>query len=386
MSSEVCTQFVSRALSNWNASDQKIKNPETGRPITIYKQTFKDLAQRCSMYNNCSMIHGLRNVNGFTCYLDSVLMVLFAVQNKLIDRYILDMTLDNDNVGQAVCDQDPQKNHAAIQKIQDELRRITFLIRNGEYVSFSHRVCTNLLKRLRRHCKRYLGTVYARFYEPVQNSASDFLAFILNVFGFSEKMHITLCTENAFKKRSTDARVAYRTKVINRDVSCLWVVPSDDLNKKRYLRSLLRQYSQTVLEQSQALYRDSDKKKENPMLYYERTVYWERLPPFFVMELSRVDLVSRKFIHTPIIPNISIGRRKLFGIVVHLGYVEPDDDNNSPTGTLVGSGHYVAYLKCKNEWFRYDDLRSKLRKIGGHKDLVQRSEVVNNGILFFYSL
>jgi hypothetical protein len=312
-------------------------------------------------------------------------MVLFAVQNKFIEKYVLDLTLENDSVGQQVCDQDPEKNLDAVQKIQDELRRITFLVRNGEYVSFSHRVCTNLLKRLKRHCKRYLGTVYARFYEPVQNSASDFLAFILNVFGFSEKMHITLFTENAFKKRPTDARIAYRTEVMNRDVSCLWVVPSDDLNKKCYLKSLLRQHSQTVLDQSQALYRETDKKKENPMLYYERTVYWERLPPFFVMELSRVDLVSRRFIHTPIIPNISIGRRKLFGIVVHIGYVEPDQDD-SPGGTLVGSGHYVAYLKCKDEWFRYDDLRSKLRKIGGHKDLVRRREVLNNGILFFYSL
>lgn len=392
---DVCEQFVGGALQNWDA--KQMKNPQTNRTIRYFKDRFNGLADRCSLYNDCGAIRGLRNVNAFTCYLDSVLMVLLAVRNKFIDRYILDRDLTIHNTPPTVCATDPRQNLAGVRKVQDEIRRLAFLIRNGHHVPEPVRVCRNLLRHLKRHCRLRLGTTYAAFYQETQNSASDFLAFILNVFSFCEEFHTRLITENLFRRVATDTGFAFTTRTTHDNVSCVWVVPHEDLQTPRRFRSLLHHESDTILRPTQAYFRQQDVERKNPFLFYRRVSYWEKIPPFFVVELSRVDLVSRQFLTTRVVPNKVIQRRKLFGVIVHVGYSGPESQATTPIRGYqtpesisdvgaVGSGHYTACLLCGNEWFGYDDLRSRLHKIGSFRDLVATTPVATHGVLFFYSL
>lgn len=95
----------------------------------------------------------------------------------------------------------------------------------------------------------------------------------------------------------------------------------------------------------------------------------------YIFNISRLNIMGQKInkkIYPDEIINIDNKNYHLFSIIVHMG--------------MGNSGHYYTYFLYKNKWYLYDDLRPAFMDVGNFNDLIQNSEIVNDGQLFLYKI
>lgn len=371
-----CTEFSEGVIQQWN--HKQVKNPFTNRTIRFFTRTFEDISNRCSMYNDCKTMKGLSNYKSFSCYLDSVLFLLLAIENKYVHRYILFKDLTVSNIGKECVKTDPEKNLQAVQSIQDALQKLCFEIRHGAYLSSIQ--CKDFLKILRSMCK---DTSYPKFYKTRQRAPNDFLSFLFEVFRIDDHLHLTILQKNQYKTSSGHKSFLrqFTTSTETKNAHCIWNVPVGVIGDKPcHLKEFMTIQEDDTL--SSPIFHEKDTGKLHPIAYYKTTRRYKKVPPFFVMEVSRIDPLTGIFVGTRITPDLHIKDVSLYGIIVHVGYIQQQVTGMQGS---VGSGHYIAYFACKGKWFEYNDLGPSLTYIGGYKDLLENTNVAEKGVLYFYS-
>jgi ubiquitin C-terminal hydrolase len=164
-------------------------------------------------------------------------------------------------------------------------------------------------------------------------------------------------------------------------------VPNEILNKNTEIKKLLSYKTKTLLDNNNPKYHQSDTQKKNPLLYFEKNIRLKIFPPYLVIHIDRVNPFLGTFNKIKITPNQEIKNLKLFGIVVQLGFQSGEKYTGWKKGMKmqIGGGHYISYFLCEDEWYSYNDLGPDIDYIGSYDDLLDESNVLTRGILYFYS-
>jgi len=372
MKSIECRLLTKRVIKNGKKGE--IINPKTNRSIKLFHPTFNKLNASCNMFTNCSTLRGMSNPLAFTCYIDTVLFLLLS--NTYIDKKILNKALTTDNIA-LMCNTNPQTNLEAVRGIQDELRLLSFRIKNMHHLPTEF-TCHSLLSRIKKLCPRSdLNKEFPKFYSRAQRSPLDVIHFFFRMFQF-DNYTITETKKSVFRK-TKHSPIAATSTTISKIKTCIWQVPSYSIQRPSSVKDLLKTVNINEVDEENPIYEEKDKKKKNPFYYVQQEVSWKTLPPFFIIELSRVDFTGN-FLETRITPDPDLkSGLHLFGIIVQRGF-----SSGNITGTNIGGGHYVAYFICDDQWYLYDDMSASIQWIGDYKKLL-KTDAVTRSVLFFYS-
>ena len=316
----------------------------------------------------CSELKGL-DYTGNSCYMDSILLSLLAIPNKIITENILDKNL-NDLKDKKIlwfrCKE--AKN------ITDDIKRRkniqTALVKITESIRGLHTVkkCTSL-RRLIGQCK---GS--EAFQSSKTQDAGEFLSYLFNLF----QVDVATRTRKTFGTNDlgSDAKwVLVRTSEDKKASPIIDVVPRTLLNLGKGIHNInqfLTQRSDVIFEER---YKWTPYKKHPELSYIRKREIIEIDSPIIVFNIFRLykkGKFIKRILHPP--KTISLKSRKLnlTAIVVH-----------------TGGAHYTACIKCQGKWFWYDDnpchTKHIIKYIGSYADMIHTKPLPRtHGTLYFY--
>jgi len=212
------------------------------------------------------------------------------------------------------------------------------------------------------------------FYGSKQAEAGEFLNYILKIFdtNLAIKKYTTYgsfsmvddITSSEFESSKTSEYIDYSASIIH-------FVPVNNLlknSKNNYyeLRSFLELTDDSgILEEGNEF---GDAK-------YIRKIGKTTLidTPYLIFNLNR--LFGGTFYRTKIIPNEIITLDNLKSFILSSIVVYKDS-------------HYTCYFRCGEKFYYYDDMSSKILKVGGYDKLlnhISNPNVMTNGVLYFYT-
>jgi ubiquitin C-terminal hydrolase len=359
---------------SWTA-DANI-NPRTGRKIKRYKKVFRNLEEDCDQYLNCEDLHLLNNISN-SCYMDSVLTVLFAIPNKFITSKILYQELPkNPSKKYLRCDDNKEQDYLRRTFLQKVLR---FLVRSMRTSGKIH-VCTQL--------RKYIGRCNPPqpFHEGGQEEAGEFVQFLFDIFGISHtKRERHTYKTNSLAKRIPKSKLLHTHVVKDSKSSNIIMVNSYLLYEYRKKRNIsLRTFLKIKMDTGEL---------DEPYIHkgkgYIRSIEYEQLidAPYLVFWVNRTDPIKNRIIRADIKPPQRIvlksGRKlSLNGIVCHQGGMHKIGRK------VITGGHYVAYYRCiSGEWYYYNDLPLTNELVGDegkYNELISKKDIRRNGVLYFY--
>ena len=292
---------------------------------------------------------------GNSCYLDSVLMLLFFNENEFIEneffkekvltqRYIICKNeKDKDNT------LEQQKN--SIHSIRVQLNNMKQDIREGK-----HTHC----RVLRRYIDKCRGPQL--FHKQVQQDASEFLKYLFAIFNVNEAMEMRRVIHLASDTVSEDSVNTYWTHPII-DITSSEL---DSLNSKRtyHLCSFIDRKTVTKFDDKNLVRNKYNMKTETQSVIDS---------PIIIFNLYRMS-GNRKFIDKKMYPSqllflSNFKTLSLRAIVVH-----------------NGAGHYTCFIKSKM-WYYYDDTDNNgVCKPMSYENMLRHDpSPITHGTLFLYS-
>lgn len=303
---------------------------------------------------------------GNSCYLDSVLVCLFAVKSNFIDEYILNSKLKKRSGTLLDCmeDSDDEKIDLKNRKeIQNELKNIYDNMKNGK-----RQKCL----KLRKYFKNCRGGQL--FYGSRMAESGEFLTFIFNIFdtNVAVKKTITYGTNNV--SINPDKDLIKTSEITDNSASMVHFIPSDIvrlLSTRVYyeLRSFL-----TIRDDSGELAPENQYKDDNGNSYKRRISYNTIIDtPYLVFRIDRLWL--NKFFQTKIIPSqiITLQNLKQFAL---------------SSIVVFRRMHYTCYFRCGKNWYYYDDTDDNIELIGSYNKMLNIKtfpNVITNGTVYFYT-
>lgn len=296
-------------------------------------EIIKEKEEKKEKEEECN-VTGLKWI-GNSCYLDSVLLALFASPSKFIDDFIINADLKENNM--EVCTKDNSIKDLETRKlIQKELQRLAIHIRTGKEID----QCVDFRKVIR-NCKdlRTYG-------DTRQKDAGEFLGYVLSVFDINvaEKHVITYATNNTeddFENISKED-IVKTSHIIDKKASIIWFVSSIELNTydEVNIKNLLELKEEAIFDDTNLFkYKDQTYKRR-----LSKTVLYDT--PHLIFRTQRKNPIDNSFVKTIVNPEEYIDlNEKLFeltSIVTHSG------------GTK--GGHYTCYFKCNDDWYYHDDM------------------------------
>jgi hypothetical protein len=292
-----------------------------------------------------------------SCYIDSVLLALLAIPNKIIDKNILDKNLRYVSKSKQKwinCGENDLHNRT---RVQDELIRITNSMRGLEEV----RDCTQL--------RKYLANCPGSqpFHRTGMQDAGEFLLYIFNIFqvGIMTKHRVTYVT-NSLANPPENVLQTFEEFQVSTPV---YNISSTRLRSKEPLdiTTFLKDVEDAKLSAGN-LYKHPD-----TGVKYKRRIEINRIVSasyvvFNAQRLSPNGSVSQTRITIPEKIEIEGKVLKLHAVIVH------------------ESHHYTCYIKCDKFWYHYDDMsHSGTKWIGDLSQCKHLPDPEKNGILYFYS-
>lgn len=298
------------------------------------------------------MFTGLYNTRN-SCYIDSVLVSLFASQNKIMDDNIIFKKF-RDNV--------PDKSSwitcNSRKKIQIELIRIINSFRGYENV----RDCTSL----REAMSGCPGS--QEFHRGGMQDAGEFLLYLFNIFEVNvAKKHRATYVTNSIANPPKDY---IKTFSEVQDCTPLLNIPSLRVEKGLDPTKFLNDTEDAIFSKED-FYRH-----EETGIRYRRRIETTKLleSSYIVFNVERILYRTDSFINTKISvpPQVVVNKNNP---VLNLNAV-----------VVYVSGHYTCYFKNGEVWYYYDDLDNSTTEIGDYTDLIQSSpSVQRNCTLLFYT-
>jgi len=313
--------------------------------------------------NESCQLKGLKNVSN-SCYMDSVLVALFAVPNQVINQNILDKnisSISNSERKWLTCSNDSNLDYEYRLAIQRELKRINNSIHEQDNVKY----CSML----RSMIKRCPGP--QKFHGGRQQDSGEFLAYLFNLFqvDVATKSETTYVTNDMVNPNW----LKIRTRSDFNSTPMVSVSSHHILEQRSYyMNEFLVQIEDSVLSGNN-LY-----KHDGQTYSRRRSVSKVESSPYIVFNVHRNHFyvknnrMRQKKLNTDIIPVLKIRNLNLRSIVVHEG------------GEY--GGHYTAYIRCGKTWFFYDDLRNSISEIGTYTQMLNSEpNPRTDGVQYFYT-
>lgn len=310
------------------------------RSLVLYKNVKDGISEEPCSFHPLSWTSN-------SCYMDSVLMCLLAVENKFVSTVL---NSEKFNYGSCIPEEEDESNYL-INKIRLELLNIQDYIRNGN--DRGKYDCTPLRK-IMKQCKNL-----EKYSGGNQNDSSEFLNSLLGCFQLFE-VGSSSYKEFETSDLKSDANTIISTNEPVRKSIFHGELPiflhqkitRDDLTTQ----DLLRNVYETLRETDTGIIRTII---ENVRLS----------SPYLINAVQNIN-------NKPIEPlQIIYGNDKILeltGIIIYLGRC-----------------HYTCFFSCRKQWYYYDDIASgndgKIILVGDYDRMIEDDRVIYNGMIYFYS-
>lgn len=331
----------------------------------------------CAFYA-CDSIRGLEWV-GNSCYLDSVLVALFAVPCEFTNRILHDPIPTSTNTGTKCTVQ-------GIKSVQSELNKLVSTIRSNDGTNTTKvTTCSNL-----RAAFKQCGSTQ-NFWDSNTKDAGEFLTFLFSLFPqITEQAEMIeeVYYKNIPSPLGHKDRTASDTQVHTK-LNSIWNVYST------YLSTLFKSKPDGVSISSLVTIRFIEKFSDKELLTdpnsgkkYNSRIMTQTLnkTPYLVFNLFR---------KTGEDINKNTSNTKKSGLQSNFIDIQVTPDKLVHVGSSVFTlcsivvyvpGHYVCYFLCNNTWYYYNDLSIGIKQVGSYEDmLVHEPSPTRQGILYFYN-
>lgn len=362
-------------------------------PSGLYDSPFKSKVtkSKTALEIACKYkVKGLDYVNN-SCYMDSTLLSLFAIPNKVITDNILNKNLDilkDIPLKWAKCSNNIEKDIKRRKDIQKALNRITYSMRGLDSI----KKCT-MLRRLIANCP---GT--QPFHQGGTQDAGEFLAYLFNVFqvDIAKTVRKTYGTND---KAKNPLWKLIRTNVDKKASPIVDIVPTTliDIPKDYNITKFLNKTEYTNLDESERWYPDRVNKPDLSFLQ-KKEVFKMKKSPYIIFNLART--YGEPIFSKPKKSKKKVNKPKFLGMQTKNIWkrvsapekltLKGKELNLSAIVVHTGGAHYVANFKCENDWFWYDDSpgssRHTIKHIGSYDKMLKTNPCpLSHGTLFFYT-
>lgn len=284
---------------------------------------------------NIENFKGLKYCNN-SCYIDSVLVCLFAPDNNGdVLKYLLLSNIQQDNRHNVCCD-NPDISKKIRTLIQKELSNIYLTLNNSKNYNVTN---VNKLRHLFKYCSHSENYGNTEMKDP-----AEFISYIFDLFNIS-----CVKTQNVYgvskfnklklldKSTDTDASLVI-THILNSEISLGKLITQNEHNSINFNR-------------------------DNNNFTGTFTIIEVIKSPFIIFHIQRTTL-SNHFntnkVKTPDHFYLNKVKYTLSAVIV------------------FNSNHYTAFIKKGNEWYYYDDTSEMLVK------QYDNFQIETKGVLYFY--
>lgn len=323
----------------------KILNPFTNRCVSktgaIGKKLLANKSSKCK--NN------FMSWENNSCYLDSLLVALFNKKDKFIEKYLLNAHI-NDYGSHTLKDLGD--------KIKQELINIYKTIsgidsNKNKYTCVNFRKLLNDYYEIIKHKFKLIGR--NDNWTSSQNDVFELLELLFKIFDV----------------KSTNKMVdANNPPIMTNFVNMIPIdFIMDDSNEIKI---------SDIYPSFEVIYHLSDKNAYIDAYGRKHTTYKKKTEILRAEKLFiRVPRVMGSMkLKTRVIPSSSLNFKEgdklyLNSIIVHYGSSK--------------SGHYICLFKCEGSWYEYDDMASKIQKIGSLNTIIKNRKYCSNLVGMVYS-
>ena len=316
-----------------------------------------------------------------SCYLDTVLWVLFCSSSSFVDNKILFSRMNPEKLHRiASCGEGLNDlNEKVFQEFQMCFRKAAYYFRCG----VGSKDCSTF----RRLYKKYVNLAQctnfhskARFHSGEQQEAQEFLQFILSLYGMNGQENYGAISKQEFyygvsktPRPETLWKFIYNRK--DKTQSIVWNVSFQTLRNMTSQERTMKNF----LQHQDEIWNIS-KQHKNCHFNAMRTVHsLIKFADMLIFSLERVNPIQYTISHFRVHLNPTLTDKKgktlhLTGIICHRG--------NSPD-----SGHYTAFHYSKNEqkWYYYDDMNLPIQKVGSWEHMKSIRHIFTHCVLVFYT-
>lgn len=316
-----------------------------------------------------------------SCYLDTVLWVLFSSPLLFIDNKILFSRPSPEKLHRiASCGEGLNDlNEKIFLEFQMQFRKTAYYFRCG----IGTKDCSSIRKLYRKwHNLPQCANLHSkiRFHSPEQQEAQEFLQFILSLYGMNgQESHGAVSKQDFYYGVSKVPRPDTTWKFIydrkDKTQSIVWNVPYQTLKNTTSQQRTLKNF----LQRQDDIWNIS-KQHKNCNFNAIRTIHsLVKFSDLLVFSLERSHPIQHTISHfrVQIEPTITDQKGKTLsatGIICH-------------HGDTADSGHYTVfnYSTTENQWYYYDDTNLPIQRIGTWEDMTSIRQVFTHCVLIFYT-
>lgn len=310
-------------------------------------------------------------LNNNSCYMDSVLWVLFATSMPFITNKMLFARPSCSRLHMiGTCGEDMNDmNERVFLEFQALFRRMAIFFRQKGQIGD----CSEFRALYRKwhqdpRSVRLQKKIPFHLYD--QNEAQEFLQFVLGLYGMNGLLSFGAVSNESFFYGMDNRAHEWVYDRVDKKQSIVWNIPVSMVGSIHSLADGLCRTEEIDHVRVQ------HKKQEYTSV---RTIHsLHHFADLLILSLERVDPLSQRILHKsieapPFLEDHNQKRLQLRCIICH-------------HGRSMHSGHYVAigFLPEEKEWFLYDDTCPHLRSIQENNQIP--NFIRTNGILFFYSI
>lgn len=318
-----------------------------------------------------------------SCYLDSVLWVLFSSPTPFVDKKMLFSTIPPDQLHKiAPCGKNQNDlNEKMFIEFQMKFRQIAYYFRCGVGEEKTCSGFRNLFKTWFQNPRCTCINKNIRFHSSEQHEAQEFLQFIFSIYGMNgQEQYKAVSKRDVYYGVSqvprSDTVFQFIEERKDKKPSFIWNVSYQTLKNTKYPQRTMENFLVRQEENWNVPNITHKKCRFNVV----RTIQsFLKLDDLFVFSLERTHPIQQTVSHfrVQISETITDSKGKqlsLFGIICH-------------EGETTNRGHYTAFSlsTTDHQWYYYDDINLPIKKVGSWKDMSSMKQVFTHCVLLFYT-